>query len=220
MLFSATMPNDIVRIANSHMKLPLRVEIAPQGTANELVEQEIFMIPKDAKLRLLEKLLSDYKGTVLVFSRTKHGAKKIARAVMTMGHTTAELHANKSLSQRTQALEGFKSGRYRVLVATDIASRGIDVKNIELVINFDIPENPEDYVHRIGRTGRAGTPGRAISFATPDQSRDVRDIQRLMRMTLPVSRIPADLPPARASVPMPDFDEDRRARPRRPYYRR
>ena len=167
MLFSATMPDDIIRIANAHMKLPLRVEIAPSGTAAERVEQELFIVPKDAKLRLLEKLLADYHGTVLIFSRTKHGAKKIARAVSAMGHSVAELHANRSLSQRTQALQGFKSGRYRVLVATDIASRGIDVKEIELVINFDIPENPGDYVHRIGRTGRAGSAGRAVSFATP-----------------------------------------------------
>lgn len=219
MLFSATMPDDIVRIANQHMKLPLRVEMAPQGTAAERVSHEVFIVPKESKMRLLEKLLADYHGTVLVFSRTKHGAKKIAHAVSAIGHTVAELHANRSLSQRTQALDGFKSGRYRVLVATDIASRGIDVKNIELVINFDIPENPEDYVHRIGRTGRAGEAGRAISFATPDQNRDVRDIQRLMRMTLPVSRLPSDLPPARVmpSVPrsMPPRNFNRNSRPYR-----
>lgn len=223
MLFSATMPDDIVRIANTHMKLPLRVEIAPAGTASERVEQELFIVPRDSKLRLLEKVLSDYRGTVLVFSRTKHGAKKITRAVSAMGHTVAEIHSNRSLAQRAQALNGFKTGKYRVLVATDIASRGIDVKNIELVINFDVPENPEDYVHRIGRTGRAGESGRAITFATPDQSRDIRDIQRLVRMTLPVSKLP-ELPPARTPThsidPAPGFAPRPGAYPRRPYRRR
>jgi ATP-dependent RNA helicase RhlE len=159
------------------------------------------MVPKPDKLRLLEKLLTEYRGTVLVFSRTKHGAKKIARSVRSMGHAAAEIHANRSQAQRRDALEGFKSGKYRVLVATDIASRGIDVKNIELVINFDLPENAEDYVHRIGRTARAGSEGRAISFATPDQRGDIQSIERLIRGTLPRKPIP-ELPPHRAVEPM------------------
>lgn len=197
MLFSATMPQEIVTIATRHMKLPVRVEIARAGTAAERVAQELFVVKKEDKLRLLEKLLSEYHGTVLVFSRTKHGAKKIARAVRSMGHSAAEIHANRSLAQRRDALDGFKSGQYRVLVATDIAARGIDVQGIELVVNVDLPDNAEDYVHRIGRTGRAGHEGRAISFATPDQSADVRAIERLIRMTLFKSRLP-ELPPARS----------------------
>ncbi len=201
MLFSATMPSDIVKIARSHMQLPVRVEIAPAGTTAERIIQELFMVPKPDKLRLLEKLLTEYRGTVLVFSRTKHGAKKIARSVRSMGHAAAEIHANRSQAQRRDALEGFKSGKYRVLVATDIASRGIDVKNIELVINFDLPENAEDYVHRIGRTARAGSEGRAISFATPDQRGDIQSIERLIRGTLPRKPIP-ELPPHRAVEPM------------------
>lgn len=190
MLFSATMPDDIVRMATEHMKLPFRVEIARSGTAAERVEQELFVVKKEDKISLLKKLLEEYRGTVLVFSRTKHGARRITRAVQGMGHTAAEIHSNRSLGQRRNALEGFKRGVYRVLVATDIASRGIDVVGIELVINFDIPDDPGDYVHRIGRTGRAGAAGRAISFATPDQRNAVRDIERLLKTFIKVSKLP------------------------------
>ena len=185
MLFSATMPQDIVKIAASHMEIPVRVEVAPQGTAAERVSQELFIVPKHAKIQLLEKLLKEFPGTVLVFSRTKHGAKKIAQSVRDMRHTSAEIHANRSLAQRREALEGFRNGKYRVLIATDIAARGIDVKGISLVLNYDLPDNAEDYVHRIGRTGRAGQEGHAISFATPDQQQDIRAIERLIRGTLP-----------------------------------
>lgn len=196
LLFSATMPKEITGMANSYMKLPVRVEIARAGTAAERVVQELFVVKKEDKIRLLEKLLQEVHGTVLVFSRTKHGAKKIAASVRAMGHRSAEIHANRSLAQRREALEGFKTGKYRVLVATDIAARGIDVKAIELVINFDLPDNPDDYVHRIGRTGRAGQAGRAISFATPDQGRDVREIEKLTRTMLPITKLP-ELPPHR-----------------------
>lgn len=194
MLFSATMPDDIVRIATRYMKMPVRVEIARAGTMAEKVEQELYFIKKDAKNRLLQKLLEEYKGTVLVFCRTKFGAKKVKQTLSKTGHNAAEIHSNRSLSQRREALQGFKSGKYRVLVATDIAARGIDVTGIELVINYDLPDNPEDYVHRIGRTGRAGMAGTAISFATLEQKRDVRDIEHLIRTAIPISPVP-HLPP-------------------------
>jgi len=174
MLFSATMPDDIVRLATQHMKLPFRVEIARPGTAAERVEQELFIVKKEDKNKLLAKLLAEYRGAVL----------------RDMGHRVAEIHSNRSLGQRREALDGFKSGRYRVLVATDIASRGIDVVGIEVVINYDLPDNPGDYVHRIGRTGRAGAPGRAISFATPDQKSAVHDIEKLLRTAIAISKHP------------------------------
>jgi ATP-dependent RNA helicase RhlE len=220
MLFSATMPNEIVHIISAHMKLPVRVEIARPGTAAEHIEHELFMVKKEEKPRLLEKVLYDYHGTVLVFSRTKHGAKRICRDVRDMGHTAAEMHANRTLNQRRDALEGFKSGKYRVLVATDIAARGIDVRGIELVVNYDLPENPDDYVHRIGRTGRAGSAGRAISFATPEQRNDVRDIERLVKFELPRRPLP-ELPPDRVhhTVPERSYPPRRapfRGRPSRP----
>ncbi len=190
MLFSATMPPGIVEIAKRTMRLPLRVEVAPSGTTVERVEHEVFFVRKDEKSRLLEKILAEYRGTVLVFTRTKFGAKKLTSLVKRWGHTAAELHSNRTLAQRRQALDGFKSGAYRVLVATDIAARGIDVIGIELVVNFNLPSQAEDYVHRIGRTARAGRTGKAVSFAQPEQQRDVREIERLIRLKLPVSRLP------------------------------
>ncbi len=202
MLFSATMPQDIVKIATQHMKLPVRVEVAPAGTAAERVEQEMFIVEKAKKRSLLATILADFSGTVLVFTRTKHGARQTCKAVQDMGHTAAEIHSNRSLAQRRAALDGFKTGKYRVLVATDIAARGIDVKGIGLVINMDLPDNAEDYVHRIGRTGRAGQTGRAMSFATPDQRDEIRAIERLIRNRLNISKMPEKLievaaPPAR-----------------------
>ncbi|MCM2266579.1 MAG: DEAD/DEAH box helicase [Elusimicrobiales bacterium] len=190
MLFSATMPDDIMRLASRHMKLPMRVEVARPGTAAEKVEQELFIVDRSEKNALLAKLLDKYWGSVLLFVRTKHNAKKIARAIREMPHSAAEIHSNRSLAQRRDALDGFKSGKYRVLVATDIAARGIDVTGIELVINYDLPDEDGNYVHRIGRTGRAGQPGRAITFAAPDQGRDVRNIERLIRMPLTRVQMP------------------------------
>jgi ATP-dependent RNA helicase RhlE len=190
MLFSATMPKEIMAIAAKYMKLPVSVEIAPSGTTVEDVIQELFIVKKEDKPRLLGKLLEQYHGPVLLFSRTKYNARKLARSIREMGHRAAEIHSNRSLSQRREALDGFKLGKYKVLVATDIASRGLDVTGIEVVINYDLPEDAENYVHRIGRTARAGRKGRAISFATPDQSSDVRDIEKLIRATLPVSKHP------------------------------
>ncbi len=190
MLFSATMPDGIVKIAINHMKLPVRVEIAKSGTTAENVAHELFVVRKDQKTLLLKKLLKEHKGSVLIFLRIKFGAKKICSDLRDIGISAAEIHSNRSLGQRREALEGFKLGRYRVLVATDIASRGIDVKGIELVVNFDLPENPEDYVHRIGRTGRAGMSGKAVSFALPDQGHKVRAIERLTRLYLPISKLP------------------------------
>mgnify|MGYP001601339696 FL=1 len=137
MLFSATMPPEIMKMATAYMKLPIRIEVAPSGTTVERVTQEIFIIQKDAKVRLVEKLLQQYSGTTLIFTRTKYGAKKLTREIRGIGHTAAEFHSNRSPNQRREAFEGFKSGRYRVLVATDIASRGIDVIGIELIINYE-----------------------------------------------------------------------------------
>jgi ATP-dependent RNA helicase RhlE len=178
------------------MKMPIRVEVAPSGTLVTAVTQELFVVPKEQRSRLLDKVLAQYSGTTLIFTRTKHGAHKLVRAIRGMGHNAAELHANRSQAQRREALDGFKQGRYRVLVATDIASRGIDVNGIALVLNYDLPANPEDYVHRIGRTARAGAGGHAISFVTPEQRGEVRGIERLIRKTLPVSKLP-ELPPPR-----------------------
>lgn len=194
MLFSATMPPRIVGLAAQYMKLPLRIEVAPAGSTAKDVSQEIYFIPKPDKPHLLKDILAERKGSTLIFTRTKYEAKKLALIVRKMGHTANEIHSNRSLSQRREALEGFKLGRYRVLVATDIAARGIDVRNISLVINYDLPEQAEDYVHRIGRTGRAGAVGHAISFAMPHQRNDIRNIERLIQKSLPLRQSPHSAP--------------------------
>lgn len=190
LLFSATMPHTLVGMATQFMRLPVRIEVAPQGTVAEHVEQAVLIMHKEQKIEMLKKLFVDYTGTVLVFVRTKHGAKKLTQLLKAQGINAAEIHSNRSLAQRREALEGFKKGRYRILIATDIAARGIDVSNIELVVNFDLPDNPDEYVHRIGRTGRAGKEGQAISFATTEQRSDIRTIERLIRTTLSVTEIP------------------------------
>ncbi|MFA5987053.1 MAG: DEAD/DEAH box helicase [Candidatus Paceibacterota bacterium] len=199
LLFSATMPVKIQGMAHNYMKDPIRVEVAPSGTTVAKISEEIYFVAKEEKSRLLEKLLADHTGTVLVFSRTKHGAKRLAKHIQDMGHTATDIHSNKSLSQRTAALAGFKKGTYRILVATDIAARGIDVSNIELVINYDLPDAAEDYIHRIGRTGRADKEGKAITFAVHDERRGVQDIERLTKKRIAEKRKPEDLPPPRVS---------------------
>ncbi len=206
MLFSATIPKEIMEIAARHMKFPVSVEIAPSGTTVERVTQELFIVKKEAKLRLLGKLLAQYHGAVLLFSRTKHNAHKITRSIREMGYRVAEIHSDRSLNQRREALEGFKRGKYKVLVATDIAARGIDVIGIELVINYDLPDDAQNYVHRIGRTARAGHKGHAVSFATPDQSRDVRDIEKIIRTTLPISKHP-EISPEQFTTSRPHFQD-------------
>ncbi len=190
MLFSATIPDKIIRIATDHMKLPVSVEIARSGTVAKNITQELFIVRKEEKSQLLIKLLYEYRGTVLLFARTRRGAARITKGLRSLGHAVAEIHSDRSLAQRREALDGFKSGKYRILVATDIAARGIDVKGIELVINYDLPDDAENYVHRIGRTGRAHHAGRAISLATPDQRGNVRDIEKVMQKALPIVKHP------------------------------
>lgn len=216
MLFSATIPKEIMQIASKYMKLPISVEIAPSGTVAQRVTHEVFIISKEAKRQLLQKILVQYHGSVLLFSRTKHNARKLARSIREMRYSAAEIHSDRSLAQRREALEGFKSGKFKVLVATDIASRGIDVANIELVINYDLPDDIENYVHRIGRTGRAGQKGHAISFATPDQRRDIRNIEQLIQVSIPISKHP-DVPSEQFEQPsrlvMVDRSNPRSPRP-------
>lgn len=208
MLFSATMPGAIAQIAAGHMKTPLRIEVAPSGTPAENIDQKIFITSKEQKMQLLDKMLTDNSGTALVFARTKFGAKKITANLNAMKYRTAEIHSNRSLAQRKEALSGFKFGKYRVLVATDIAARGIDVNDIAMVINFDLPDNPEDYVHRIGRTGRAGNSGQAISFATPAEKFDIRQIEQLIRREIPVVGLPV-LPSRRVGLEATDRGQNR-----------
>jgi len=186
MLFSATMPPAIRKLAGSYMIEPVRIEIARSGSTPDRIEQEVRYVDKDGKIAVLESLLKEHEGSAIVFVRTKYAAKKLCLELHHMHYTAAEIHSNRTLAQRRQALDGFKSGRSRILVATDIAARGIDVSGVALIVNYDLPENPEDYVHRIGRTGRAGLKGHAVSFATRAQRGLVYQIERLLQAKLPV----------------------------------
>ena len=181
LLFSATFSKEIETITKQFLRSPKLVEIGHRAPVTT-VEHALYPVAKERKLDLLFRLLRDKNlESVLVFSRTKHGADKIARKLSASGIATATLHGNRSQNQRTAALAAFKAGRARVLVATDIAARGIDVNGISHVINYDFPPQPDDYVHRIGRTGRASATGDAISFVTPDDADSVRALERLMK---------------------------------------
>ena len=190
MLFSATMPKEIETIAERFMEDPTRIEISRSGATPAEVSHEMFLIENRDKSRLLAVQLKQCSGPVLVFTRTKRMASKLTVRVNNMGFAAAEIHSNRSQGQRQHALEGFKRGRYQILIATDIAARGIDVSGIELVVNYDMPANSEDYVHRIGRTGRAGKTGHAISFATTEQRGYVGSIERFMKTKMAISSLP------------------------------
>lgn len=193
LLFSATMPESIVDIAQNHMRMPVRIEVAPQGTPAANISQEILLLNREDKMKALSHLLQGQKGRVIVFSRTKHGARKMAMQLQREGIEAGDLHANLTTAQRKRALEKFTKGISPVLVATDIAARGVDVRDVQLVINFDLPDNPDDYVHRIGRTGRAGKSGHAVSFATPDDRRTIKAIERIIQKQLPLGTPPAGI---------------------------
>ncbi len=190
LFFSATVPPEIAAVASFALRNPTRVEIGASRSVNQSVSHAIYPVAQEQKFDLLLALLAktDF-DSVLVFSRTKHGADKIARKLKAANHSVAVLHANRSQNQRIEALAGFKSGKYEIMVATDIAARGIDVAGVTHVINYDVPENPEDYVHRIGRTGRAQAVGDAFTLATPENAGDVRDIERFIGAEIPELRL-------------------------------
>ena len=182
MLFSATMPTEIANLATKHLKLPIRIEAAPQGTTVENVTQEMIVLEAKDKMKYLEKIIKENEGSILIFVRTRYGVKNITRKLISNGHRATEIHSDLSQGQRKRALDSFKSGRSRIMVATDVAARGLDVKGIELVINYDLPDSSSDYVHRIGRTARAGKKGKAISLATPGQLKNIKAIEALIKI--------------------------------------
>ena len=187
MLFSATMPTTISQLAASLLRQPIKVEVTPVSTTVEKIEQSVYFIPRKMKQELLVHLLQDKNvKRTLVFVRTKHGADKIAKQLKRENFRVDAIHGNKTQSARQNALTNFKNGKLKVLVATDIAARGIDVDSLERVINFDLPDVPETYVHRIGRTGRAGASGIAISFCDrKDEMSNLRDINKLIGLKIP-----------------------------------
>ena len=180
LFFSATMPDEIVRLSRSMLHHPVRIEVTPASSTVDEVEQCVYFVEKPEKRQLLVELLEEYEDkSVLIFARTKHGADNISKVLRNKGLRSVALHGDKSQTQRQRALEEFKSGKSRIMVATDIAARGIDIKELGMVINYDIPDVPETYVHRIGRTGRAGCAGIAFTFCTLDEHAIVKDIQQL-----------------------------------------
>jgi ATP-dependent RNA helicase RhlE len=188
LLFSATMPADITQLANSLLRDPLRVEVTPPAATADRIEQSVHFVKRDKKRDLLVELLSDPQFVrTLVFTRTKHGADRVAKSLSKAGIEAHAIHGNKSQGARERALDGFRDGSAPVLVATDIAARGIDVPEITHVVNFDLPNVPESYVHRIGRTARAGRDGIAISFCDETEQEYLRDIEKLIRKRVPVA---------------------------------
>jgi len=212
LFFSATMPKTISSLADSFLRDPAHVAVTPVATTAERVEQSVIFVPTNRKQVLLETLLRDPAiDRVLVFTRTKHGADKVVRGLDKAGIVGAAIHGNKSQPQRERALAGFRDGSCRVLVATDIAARGIDVEGVTHVINYDLPNVPESYVHRIGRTARAGATGLAISFCNDEEKAYLKDIEKLTRLKVPVMPLPEGLPAA----PAQSENAERRSEPQR-----
>ncbi|WP_339876491.1 DEAD/DEAH box helicase [Olleya marilimosa] len=201
LMFSATFSKDIRKLANGILNRPIQVEATPENTTVDAITQKIFRVAKGKKTDLIIKLITDGNWKqVLVFTRTKHGANKLVEKMIKAGIKAAAIHGNKSQGARTKALAGFKSGSVSVLVATDIAARGLDIPLLPHVINFEIPNISEDYVHRIGRTGRAGANGEAISLVSADETTFLRDIEKLIGMKLPVEILEGFEPDPNAST--------------------
>ncbi|MDT8399484.1 MAG: DEAD/DEAH box helicase [Pseudomonadales bacterium] len=200
LMFSATFSDDIRTLAKTICHQPVEIDVAPRNSTVDAISQKLYLVNKDKKADLLSHLLRTNSDQTLVFSRTKHGANKLVQRLERDNITALAIHGNKSQSQRTKALSEFKQNKVQVLVATDIAARGIDIDQLAMVINFDMPHVPEDYVHRIGRTGRAGASGQAISLVSEDENRQLRDIERLIKRK--IDRAAAnDLPPALMLAP-------------------
>ena len=210
MLFSATMPEDIARLVHEMMNNPERIEVAPQGKTADRIAQSLYFVPMPQKRQLLSELMKDVAlNRVIVFTRTKHGANRVAEHLTKTGVVAEAIHGNKSQNARQRALDLFRTGKARVLVATDIAARGIDIDDISHVINFELPNEPESYVHRIGRTARAGGEGVAISFCDASERGYLKDIERVIRMKIPL-----------VAHDLPDLTEEQKRQaeePRRPH---
>ncbi|HWQ54352.1 MAG TPA: DEAD/DEAH box helicase [Bryobacteraceae bacterium] len=191
MFFSATIEPSVAHLVSRYLKNPVVVEVGSTTKPAAGVRLQVFEVDTGNKVGLLENLMSKETGTFLVFSRTKHGTERLAKRLTSAGHDAARIHGDRSQSQRTAALKGFQEGRYRVLVATDVAARGIHVENIGHVVNFDLPQVPEDFIHRVGRTGRMDSIGVASTFATPQERPEIRRIEKALQIKLERRPLPA-----------------------------
>jgi len=201
LMFSATFSKDIKKLAHGILYQPIQVEATPQNTTVDAISQKVYRVAKAKKTALILKLIIDGQwNQVLVFTRTKHGANKLCKKMISANIAAAAIHGNKSQGARTKALAGFKSGKVSVLVATDIAARGLDIPLLPHVVNFELPNISEDYVHRIGRTGRAGAQGEAISLVSADETTFLRDIEKLVGLKIPVDIVEGFEPDPNAST--------------------
>ncbi len=233
MLFSATMPKQMEELSRAYLTNPQRVQVSPPGKAADKITQSIHFVEKPAKPAKLREILSaDMDALTLVFSRTNHGAEKLMQGLVADGYNAASIHGNKSQGQRDRAIKAFRAGEINILVATDVAARGIDIPGVAYVINYDLPEVPDNYVHRIGRTARAGREGEAIAFCSAEEVDLLRQIQKLMKIEIPVAsgEMPEAITPAkparrqgnRRRGPKPQNNSgpkpagQKRRRPRRP----
>lgn len=188
MLFSATMPKQMNELAQAYLKNPIRVEVSPPGKAADKITQSIHFIAKAEKTKLLIELLGAHREErSIVFGRTKHGSEKLMKTLENAGFAAGSIHGNKSQGQRDRAIAAFKSGEIRVLVATDVAARGLDIPDVKHIYNYDLPNVPDNYIHRIGRTARAGKDGMAIAFCAPDEMGELKAIQKVTGLTIPVA---------------------------------
>jgi ATP-dependent RNA helicase RhlE len=204
LLFSATIEKSVAHLISAHVNNPLRVAIGATTKPMDRIDLHVYEVEQDRKLSLLKNLLRQEAGSFLVFSRTKHGTDRLARCLSASGFDVARIHGDRTQGQRNQALAGFKKGHYRILVATDVAARGIHVDDIAHVVNYDLPQVPEDFIHRVGRTGRAGARGTASTFATRGERGDVRKIEAAMRTHLTPREVTlGELPREERSTPDP-----------------
>jgi len=206
MCYSATLDANIREIVKDYVQNPVRVEIGLTSHPVDSVELRVYTVMQDQKLSQLDKMLNEEEGTYLVFSRTKHGADRIGRKLEKLGHEVEIIHGDRSQSQRSAALKSFATGRSRVLVATDVAARGIDISNIAHVVNYDLPNGSDDFVHRIGRTGRAGKKGIASTFITPLEKGDARKLERELKIKFIWSEADKNLPKEERNKPI-DFNK-------------
>ncbi len=193
LFFSATLEASVARLIGKHLKDPVRITVGSITKPAEKIDMHVYEVEQDRKLALLHHLLVAEQGSFLVFARTKRGAERLAKKLHGAGVKATAIHGDRSQNQRNQALRGFQNGQYRVLVATDVAARGIHVDNIAHVVNFDLPQQPEDFIHRVGRTGRAGARGVASTFGTRGERRDIQNIERTLKINLIVKQTPDGL---------------------------
>jgi ATP-dependent RNA helicase RhlE len=193
MFFSATFESSVARLIDRYCKEPVRIAVGSTTRPADKIDMHVYQVEQDQKLALLHHLLVEGEGSFLVFARTKHGCEKLAKKLHSAGVKSTAFHGDRSQNQRNMALRGFQDGQYRVLVATDVAARGIHVDNIAHVVNFDLPQQAEDFIHRVGRTGRAGARGIASTFANRAERRDIQQIERVLKTSLRVMETPAGL---------------------------